>query len=280
MDAGCDERHNMNTSEQSLIKFRAKPIIVASHPRSGTHLMIDGLRHFFKETVRKQRMNQPVHDLYVNLDRLEPDHNFRISSERMRHDFETCEQRLIIKTHCTVDVDRVGKENEEFARSVITGSDIVYVVRDVRPVLASYMALRPLKFPDSPVDIGTFLRTDLDGYGQPALAWAKHVSGWLGQADVHVVKFEEMKSDYSGTIERLGAALGMTRTGKAIQIYRKPKSIIENKIRRLLGRQLSSSIDNLRMKIRTPKWREVMSADDLALIREQAGEVLATLGYD
>ncbi|NOG55086.1 MAG: hypothetical protein HND57_12320 [Planctomycetes bacterium] len=267
-------------STEQAIRFSAKPIIVASHPRSGTHLTIDGLRHFFCETYQKQRFNQPVHDLYINLDRLEPDHQFYIPPERMTQLFERCRKRVIVKTHGSVQADRVGPDNRAFAQGILAASDIVYVVRDVRPVLVSYMALRPMKYPDSPTEISTFLKTDLDGYGPPAAAWAAHVNGWLDRPEVvEVVKFEDMRSNYEKTIADLGAALGMTRNARPIRVYPKPRSIVENKLRRLLGRQLSSSIDNLRMKMTTPKWKDVMSEGDLALIREQAGDTMARLGY-
>lgn len=276
MHTGSDEP----PSTVPVIRYSAKPIIVASHPRSGTHLTIDGLRHFFCETFRRQRFNQPVHDLYVNLDRLEPDHQFHITPERMKQQFEQCPKRVIVKTHGSVTADRVGPEHRSFAQSILSASDIVYVVRDVRPVLVSYMALRPMKFPDSPTDIATFLRTDLDGYGPPAAAWAAHVTGWLDRPEVvKVIRFEDMRRDYEGVIADLGQALGMTRNGRQIKMYRKPGSIFENKVRRMLGRQLSSALDNLRMKMKTPKWQDVMTEDDLALIREQTDAVMTRLGY-
>lgn len=262
------------------IDFKARPIAVVSHPRSGTHLTIDGLRHFFVETYRKQRMRQAVHDLYVNLDRLDPTHPFASTDDRFRQVFEQSAQRVLIKTHCTTEIDQVGETYRPFADAVLAGSDVVYVVRDVRPVLASFMALRPLKYPDSPTDIATFLRTDMDGMGPPAVGWAAHVSGWLDRPGVHVMKFEDMRRDYEGTMAQLGQALGLTSRNVPIRIYPKPKSILENKIRRILGRQWSSSIDNLRMQIATPKWREVMTADDLDLIREQAGAAMERLGYE
>src|SRR5690606_10988758 len=166
------------------IAFKARPIAVVSHPRSGTHLTIDGLRHFFVECERRQRFRQSVHDLYVNLDRLHPDHPFAVRPPKFQRTFETCPKRVLIKTHCTTMVEQVAPEYREFGRAVLDYAAKVYVVRDVRPVLASYMALRPMKDPDSPQDMATFLRSDLDGFGTPAAAWAAHVNGWLDQPGV------------------------------------------------------------------------------------------------
>lgn len=263
------------------LQCRSKPIAVISHPRSGTHLTIDGLRHFFVETHRRQRPRQPVHDLYINLDRLHPDHPYAASEDRFRTELAECEQRMIIKTHCSTELEQVSDNHRPFADALLHASDIVYVVRDVRPVLASYMALRPLKDPDSPSDMSTFLRTNLDVDLPPAQAWAEHVKGWMNWPGVHVVKFEDLMDDYAGTVKRVGVGLGMTQRSESgsIRIYPKPKSILENRARRWLGRQRSSSIDNLRMKLKTPKWRAAMSDEDLALIREQAGDVMSQLGY-
>ncbi|MFG0330150.1 MAG: sulfotransferase domain-containing protein [Phycisphaerales bacterium] len=262
------------------INFRAKPIVVVSYPRSGTHLTIDGLRHFFRETERRQRFNQSVHDLYMNLDRLHPEHPYRATNQRFRAEFESQPQRVIVKTHCTVELNQVGGGSRPFAQAVIDAADIACVVRDVRPVLASYMALRPLKHPDSPTDMATFLRSNLDDDLPPAAAWAKHVGGWLDHSGTRLVKFEDMRRSYAASIERLGREFGLTRNGRRIRVYPKPKSIVGNKLRRVLGRQHCSSIDNLRMKIVTPNWREVMTDDDLALVHEQAGAVMERLGYD
>ena len=302
------------------LAFRVRPIVVLSHPRSGTHLMIDGLRHFFRETRLKQRFNQPVHDLYLNLDRLDDSHPYAAKPEVFRRRFATATQRVIVKSHCTVEVDQVGPSYRGLAQAVFDAADLVCVVRDVRPVLASYMALRPLKFPDSPTNLHDFLRSRLDADLMPAEGWAHHVRGWLehdprskflltapegaspaviplaqstwgksthaGPAPTTndgprlvVVRFEDMMKNYAGVIEATGRAIGLTPNGRPIRIFDKPTSIRQNKIRRLLGRQHSSSIDNLRMKFATPRWQDAMTPDDLALIHAQAGEVMARLGY-
>ncbi len=257
-----------------------KPIVIISHPRSGTHLTIDGLRHFFVECVRRQRPRQSVHDLYINLDRLDQAHPFPLSPEKIQHKLTKRSERVLIKTHCTTALEQVDAEYKEFAGDIINASSLVYVVRDPRPVLASYMALRPMKYPDSPTDMSTFLRSSLDCDLQPAAGWAKHVGDWIDTKGICVIRFEDMMADYNSAIGTLGTQLGLARNKKQLIMYPKPKSRRENKTRRLFGRQLCSSIDNLRMNITTPKWRDVMSDDDLALIQEQAGEMMTKLGYE
>ncbi|GEM_PF-6151007 len=262
-----------------MIDCRAKPIIVCSFPRSGTHLTIDGLRHFFIETYRRQGFGQAVHSLYMNLDRLDPKHPYPLTEQKAQQILATCPKRVIIKTHCTVDIDQVGEAQRDLAREIITAADVAYVVRDVRPVMTSFMALRPMKFPDSPRDIATFLRTQMDGGEGPAANWAKHVSGWLDRPGVHVVKFEAMREDYARAISTLGEQLHLTSNRYPIQKFPKPHSMFENRIRRWLGIQNSSAIDNLRMAFETPDWKQVMTKGDFELIREQAGDVMQRLGY-
>ena len=262
------------------IETKARPIAVISHPRSGTHLMIDGLRHFFIETYRRQRFNQPVHDLYVNLDRLNPSHPFAASEEKIRKAFATCPKRVIIKTHCSTKIDQVGEGTRRaLAKAILDASDVAYVVRDPRPVMTSYMALRPLWFPDSPRDIATFLRTAIDGASTPAANWAAHVQGWLDTPGVRVVKFEDLMRDYPATVAQVGKDLGLTSNRYPIRIFPKPSSIRANKIRRVFGIQNCSSIDNLRMAFPTPDWKKAMTKEDLELIKREAGEVMARVGY-
>lgn len=262
-----------------MIEARCRPIVVASFPRSGTHLTIDGLRHFFVETYRRQGFNQAVHSLYMNLDRLDPQHPFALRPDKASEMLRRCPKRVIIKTHCSVEIDQVGEENRGLAREIIDGSDVVYVVRDVRPVMASFMALRPLKFPDSPREIGAFLRTPMDGGEGPAANWARHVAGWLDHRGVHLIRFESMREDYARAIESLGTDLGLTWNKYPIRLFPKPRTMFENRVRRWLGIQNCSAIDNLRMAFDTPDWKQVMSRADLALIREQAGAVMERLGY-
>ncbi|MFW5652726.1 MAG: sulfotransferase domain-containing protein [Planctomycetota bacterium] len=335
--SGTGSRSSSRSSSEVSIGFRERPLVVLSHPRSGTHLMIDGLRHFFRETKLRQKFNQPVHDLYINLDRLDDDHPYAASPEIFQRKFEQSPQRIIVKSHCGVEIDQVGLPYRDFASCVFSHADLVYVVRDVRPVLASYMALRPLKFPDSPTDLQTFLRTELDADMPPAAGWANHIRGWLerdprskfmirldsasGTASavplaetewaasdgsdpaelpnstspegaavntpsdavsaprLVIVRFEDMMKNYAGVVAAAGRAIGLTPTGEEIRIFPKPRSIRENKIRRIFGRQHSSSIDNLRMKMKTPDWKSSMTADDFALIRSEAGDVMHRLGY-
>lgn len=262
-----------------MIETQARPIVVASFPRSGTHLTIDGLRHFFIETYRRQAFNQPVHDLYLNLDRLDPRHPFALRPQKVRDVLASSAKRVIIKTHCSIEFDQVGEANRDLAREIVDASDVVYVVRDVRPVMPSFMALRPLKFPDSPREIARFLRTPMDGGEGPAANWARHVAGWLDRPGVHVIRFEAMREDYAKVIEALGRDLGLTWNTYPVRLFPKPRTMLENRVRRLLGIQNCSAIDNLRMAFETPDWKSVMKPADLDLIRRQAGAVMKRLGY-
>ena len=262
-----------------MIDCKAKPIIVASFPRSGTHLTIDALRHFFIETYRRQGYGQSVHSLYMNLDRLDVRHPYPLTEKKAMHILGTCAKRVIIKTHCGVEIDQVGAAHRALAREIIDASDVVCVVRDVRPVMTSFMALRPMKFPDSPRDISTFLRTPMDGGEGPAANWARHVAGWLDRPGVHIIKFEAMREDYAKAISTLGEQLHLTTNRYPIRMFPKPRSMFENRVRRWLGIQNSSAIDNLRMAFETPDWKQVMTKNDLALIREQAGDVMNRLVY-
>lgn len=262
-----------------MIDCKANPIIVASFPRSGTHLTIDGLRHFFIETYRRQGYGQAVHSLYMNLDRLDEQHAYPLTEKKAKQILHTCPKRVIIKTHCSTEIDQVGEAHRPLAREIIDAADIAYVVRDVRPVMTSFMALRPMKFPDSPRDIATFLRSPMDGGEGPAANWARHVSGWLDRPGVHIIKFEAMREDYAKAISALGEQLHLTSNKYPIRMFPKPRSMFENRIRRWLGIQNSSAIDNLRMAFETPDWKQVMSKEDFELIREQAGDVMQRLGY-
>ncbi len=47
-----------------MFKDIGKPILIASHPRSGTHLTIDLLRKQFLECQSSKRLGEPLDKIY------------------------------------------------------------------------------------------------------------------------------------------------------------------------------------------------------------------------
>src|SRR3954454_20906472 len=122
-------------------RTRRRPIVVASHPRSGTHLLIDSLRLNFPECRAWKRLGENLHRLYLNLDeldRLTPAEAIAVASR--------C-RRPVLKTHALADFS---------AASLIPGpcpcdpalvawlranaASFLYVYRDPREVMKSLHA--------------------------------------------------------------------------------------------------------------------------------------------
>src|SRR3954451_10415909 len=122
-------------------RARRRPIVVASHPRSGTHLLIDSLRLNFRECRSWKRLGENLHRLYLNLDELdglEPDEAVELASR--------CKQP-VLKTHALGDFSaaclKPGPcpcDPELVAWLRANAASFLYVYRDPREVMKSLHA--------------------------------------------------------------------------------------------------------------------------------------------
>lgn len=88
----------LNTNNKTNFKDIGKPILIASHPRSGTHLTIDLLRKQFLECKSWKQLGEPLDRLYFALESFAPLNN--PLSEDIALNILSRAKRPIIKTHC------------------------------------------------------------------------------------------------------------------------------------------------------------------------------------
>src|SRR5450755_924617 len=88
-----------------IARKQVRPIIVASHPRCGTHLLIDTLRLNFSECQSRKRVGERLDRLYLNFDDILRDESplsCSVAEKILKR-----AQRPIIKTHAWPTFDRV-----------------------------------------------------------------------------------------------------------------------------------------------------------------------------
>ena len=258
-----------------------QPVIVASHPRSGTHLLIDLLRRQFSACRSWKWPGERLDRLYCSIDEL--------NGGRGRLDEATARRilgrtdRPLIKTHAWPDFQETflaphhdGLDPEWPAWLHGNGS-ILYVYRDGRDVLCSYQMMRRRMDASSPDSIGAFLRGQDPGRDVNRVRrWADHVQAWRVTESRHLVSFESMLSHPEEVIERLGEHLGLVPEWQTPLLPERFSSIWESRWARLFQmRPKSTAI----LGIGSKNWEETFTREDQIFFHQEAGDLLVDLGY-
>jgi len=204
----------MNVTEISstLTSLKQRPIVVASHPRSGTHLTIDLLRRQFRECESWKWYGEGLNCLYVNLDALYSGGVNMMCEEKA---IRLLQRSLcpIVKTHFLFGSLMTGPETStgclgDYWLTWLNQRGVfVYVCRDGRDVMCSLHRWRWGFDPRSRVNISEFIR-QRDGTGVSRVrSWANHVRQWRNKEGIHLVRFEDITKDTENTLCRLGKIL-------------------------------------------------------------------------
>lgn len=256
-----------------------KPVVVASHPRSGTHLLIDLLRRQFSECNSWKWPLERLDRLYLNLDELKGTEHL-VDEETALH-ILTRTERPIVKTHAFPDFEigfletHEGDIASDWVEWVKNMGTILYMYRDGRDVVCSYQLFRSSFDPDARCDIGTFLRQEDHGLNRVS-RWAQHVRQWIRQPNVHPIKFEDVIKDTEDTLKNMENLLGLSAKMKKPLLPRPFHSIWESRAARLFGiRPESTAIINGNNK----DWQSVFTPEDESFFEEHAGDLMSKIGY-
>jgi hypothetical protein len=258
------------------LNLSQKPIMIITHERSGTHLCMDCLRHFFHESYRRQYPFQKARNLYWVFPTLPTEKNlpFFISS------LQNAKNRPLIKTHVTTDLKGIkDSAQRDLFHSLFEESAPIYVVRDGRDVLVSYFYFRR-KFDKESRNFSDYLRSPLRiDHRTVVKYWADHVTEWrdkLGRDKF--VSFESLRNDMTQTVTSLGHSLGLTRNNRSIEPIEVDKQRMVRAIKCVLGRQHSTAV--LPGYGHSKTWVSHFSEPDKDFFKEVAGQVLIDLGYE
>lgn len=260
-------------------------ILIASHPRSGTHLLIDFLRRQFPVTRAKRFYGLPLDHLYLNIERL-------TSLERRFEDSKAQSilakaQRPIIKTHYLADFSETWVRAETGSLSqkwqfLIHDATIVYVYRDPRDVMVSLKQfLSPLDESVARATLPQFIRMPhWNGRTSMLGWWAEHVSGWLLKPGVLGVPYEKIISETERLLNDLAVHTKMVPICAEPLLPPKVKTVAQTRLNRLFSRSPDSTaiIANAKRFSAVP-WQQECSMQDEIYLDEIAGRLLDQLGY-
>lgn len=261
------------------------PVVVATHRRSGTHMMIDFVRRQFRPCQSWKWPGQNTNLLYLAMGA----HARGMMRDDVARRVIHRPERPVLKTHSLPTFDLQRGKYDNFIDWVRERGRVLYVLRDCRAVMASLYAYMQRFDPKALVKPSEFLRqTDLlpeymspshEGLSRPA-QWAHHVSAWVQQNQALVMRYEDIMAKPRDMLELMGPYLGMT------PLYREPllppkfsRSMWARVGRRLSPRPTSTAIISPRAPGVEHSWRKLFSPEDLEFIWQEAGDVMIDRGY-
>jgi hypothetical protein len=258
-----------------------QPVIVASHPRSGTHLLIDLLRRQFDACRSWKWPGERLDRLYCSIDELNADRG-RLDEQTARRILSRTD-RPLVKTHAWSGLQDtfLAPHHEglppDWAEWIDENGTVLYVHRDGRDVMCSYQMMRRRMDASPDESVGSFMRgTDPGQEENRVRRWARHVRAWTTTEDVHALSFESILNTPEAVIESLGERLGLDPEWRTPPLPERFSSIWESRWARLFSmRPESTAILGTGGK----DWQKAFSADDRRFFHQEAGELLLDLGY-
>ena len=263
-----------------LTKFKniGKPIIIASHPRSGTHLTIDLFRKQFAECQSWKMPGEPLDRLYFALESFAPIHS--PLSEDVALNILSRAKRPIIKTHADPNFSYLSSSKQPWIDWLREEADIYYIYRDGRSVLCSLHLFMQSYDPKTRCSFSEFIRQQQNGYSRIKI-WAEHIKAWKKQPDVKTLRFEDITKYTNLIINKIRQDLNLSL------LYNKPllpvkfDNIWHSRWTRLAKkRSESTAILGYYRHQKVKKWQQVFSLEDRKFFHEEAGDILIDLGYE
>jgi hypothetical protein len=259
-------------------------VIIATHPRSGTHLTIDLLRKQFQECKRNLRFGETVHNSYLDLDRLIRKDCLPSISQRRALDILYSSKRPIVKTHSLPPLIKAcdgDRELTELVDRLVQNSDIYYISRDGRDVICSAHLWMQNFAPETRCSLSSFIRQKQDGMSRPKF-WANHVLSWLEQPKTKLLKSEEILKDPRQALAQFGRELNLQPLyiNPLLPERRKSGTRAEDYWLRLTRQFESSAIVGRHNNQKPQKWQDAFTDDDHRFFCDEAGSVLERLGYE
>lgn len=181
------------------------------------------------------------------------------------------------------DAGRIIKTHESYRPEY---SRAVWIVRDPRDVVLSEYRLQ-LR---SQVFVGAFEDyvqqfTRADSNGPPN--WMQHTESWIdsGMADnteLLSVRFEDMKRDVAGQLERVLKFMGLESSPQIVETAISQNSLHSMAVRHAAYDKtlaIQSSLPAVNQG-KTGGWREQLTAGQIEMIEDYFGPTMARLGYD
>ncbi len=261
------------------------PVLIASHPRSGTHLVIDLLRRQFSCTRNWRWWGLPLDHLYLNLERLGSSN--RSFSDALARQIVNRPQRALMKTHFEADFSGswVAEESlplDQTWLDLVAQSKIIYVVRHPLDVMCSYHQFLSAIDPDvAGMPLMTFMEsTHWTGETDRLGWWVQHVTGWEALSGVTVLRYEDIVKRTVDALSEISEDIGETSIDRKPRLPPKITSITRTRMDRLFSLSpKSTGIVANRASFPAVKWQDVLEDAQKEKIETRLAPMLDRFGY-
>ena len=254
----------------------ARPIVIASHPRSGTHLCIDILRLNFTECHSWKLPFEAADHLYLNVDDREPN-----------LDAMTRVKRPLVKTHTLPDFvplkplwNDETQINPDLADWLNHNAAFVYPYRDGRESLRSLYQFLNVEAWGEQMTFSKFLRQRANGISRPR-AWAMHVMAWMERCPDACFAMERLLLEPREVVGQIAHAANLPWADQTVCVPPAPKSQLMWRLaRRASVFPNTTAIPGQAGPDAPGKWQDIFSEADREFFHQEAGDLLIQLGYE
>ena len=163
----------------------------------------------------------------------------------------------------------------------------IYIVRDVRDVMLSSFARETALDMLHIQSLDDYVRPFMQGKMTRFGSWQRHVEGWMNsplatRGDLLILHFEEIRSDVEATVIRCLDFLGKDVDPSIVRSAVRNNSLDKMRAKEDLAKTLPKSPGEEGRWIGKGSiqgWRQELTAQQLQIVDELAGDFLARLGY-
>ncbi len=253
------------------------PVLIISHPRSGTHLTIDLIRKNFKSFYSWKFPGESLHSLYLSIEGFLADGNDKLNRKRAIYIISK-PTRPLIKMH-TYSYSTIKENYSDWIEWIEKKGRIIYVTRDPRSMILSYYEYAQNFEARARVNFSEFIKQPFCGYSNRFLYWANINRIWTQKEDVLTIKFEEIIKNPHYIISRIGEFIGEECLFKTDPLPKKINNIWQFRLMRIQISPENTSILGTKKMKKQHDWRKEINEPDLEFIRKNAGAEMNRIGY-
>ena len=259
-------------------KIRAeKSIVIASHPRSGTHLLIDFIRKNIPEASALKKRFTFKSETYIDLDDIL---GLEESIHEGRYRAGLTIDRPIYKTHRLPDYEEpfqyitsIVESQKALANLLQREAKHIYVYRDLTKVMISLYQYSGEW--NQGVGFSEFIREVRGARNLSRVGfWALHMTKWCGRENTLLINFADIIAEPLKAYAAITGFCDLPSEHRAVQLPVAPKTLFEQRIKRFFSsKPESSGIFSFSNRMPTV----TLSNEDLDFMKQEVNEVNKSL---
>nr|WP_319397838.1 sulfotransferase domain-containing protein [uncultured Carboxylicivirga sp.] len=254
------------------------PIVITSHPRSGTHLTIDLIRRHFPESRIYKRWGSND-NVFLSIGSYNSNNQYNRSIEAEALKLISPCTHPVIKLH-TYAWQGIEKNYPHWIEWMTEKGKTIFVYRNIYSVLTSMHLYEQSFNENARCPLKEFIRQSYLGYENRIMYWNNEMIKWKGKKNTLLVSYEEIITKTEQTINKLGDFIDLKPKINYPLLPSKVNSIWHARLQRIFSTNpTSTAIVPYDNKTKNSEWLRQFDKNDLAFIRQYAEEAMSLFGY-